>query len=296
MKPFYICVNSLLEMALVSWIKMGIKKGLEIPWLEGVKPRVKEVFYLGSWREEVFTKCVAVVGSRRMTQYGERVVEKLVPGLVDQGYTIVSGFMYGVDQAAHRMTVACGGRTVAVLGWGISYPMSNDECLMSNKIVDSGGLIISEWEKQEPMLWTFPLRNRIVAAMGSDIYVVEAASFSGALITVGWGRKLGKKIWAVPGPVTSKVSEGTNKLIADGLAKMWVPNENKRAGEFKSISGGTNIGDLYTVLQNDALTIDELVRKTRKSAQEVGAALTMMTLRGEVSEREGKYYINDQLT
>ena len=174
--------------------------------------------------------------------------------------------------------------------------MSNDECLMSNKIVDSGGLIISEWEKQEPMLWTFPLRNRIVAAMVSDIYVVEAASVSGALITVGWGRKLGKKIWAVPGPVTSKVSEGTNKLIADGLAKMWVPNENKRAGEFKSISGGTNIGDLYTVLQNDALTIDELVRKTRKSAQEVGAALTMMTLRGEVSEREGKYYINDQLT
>ena len=84
----------------------------------------KKVFWRGSWDEKLFDKCVAVVGSRRMTSYGQRVIEKMIPGLVQQGYTIVSGFMYGVDVAAHEMAVKCGGKTIAVLGWGIKYELT----------------------------------------------------------------------------------------------------------------------------------------------------------------------------
>ena len=115
--------------------------------------------------------------------------------------------------------------------------------------------------------------------------MVEAAAKSGALITARMGRELGREIWAVPGPVTSTVSVGTNWLIKTGQAQMWVPNE--------SMSRDTKKGDLYTMLQNEILTIDELVRKTGRSAEDLGAELTMMTLRGEVVEREGKYYVND---
>ena len=254
-------------------------------WKLGGRGVPEEVWYIGDWSENLFARAVAVVGSRRMTEYGRRVVESLVPRLVDQGWTVVSGFMYGVDQEAHRVCVECGGKTVAVLGWGINERLETSDQRLADEIVKSGGLLISEWEDQKPTLWTFPARNRIVAAIASQIYVVEAAAKSGALITARMGRELGREIWAVPGPVTSTVSVGTNWLIKTGQAQMWVPNE--------SMSRDTKKGDLYTMLQNEILTIDELVRKTGRSAEDLGAELTMMTLRGEVVEREGKYYVND---
>ena len=242
-----------------------------------------ELYYKGEWQEALFEKCVAVVGSRRMTSYGERVIEKLVPQLVNEGWTIVSGFMYGVDQAAHRTCLEVGGKTIAVVGWGINETLDASDQILGDQIIKSGGLLISEWEDQKPAQWTFPARNKIVAAMAERIYVIEAASKSGALITAEMGRNLGKEIWAVPGPVTSAVSAGTNWLIKTGRAKMWVPGE--------SISRGTKTGDLYILLQNETLTVDELVRKTGRSVQEVGSELTMMILSGEAAEEEGKYYL-----
>lgn len=272
------------------------------PYYDGVEAKIAkwklkglgvpgEVWYLGEWKEKVFERAVGVVGSRRMTEYGRRVIEKLVPKLVDQGWTIVSGFMYGVDQEAHRVCVECGGKTVAVLGWGINERLETSDQRLADEIVASGGLIISQWEKQKGTLWTFPARNRIVAALSSEIYVVEAAAKSGALITAEMGRQLGKKIWAVPGPITSSVSVGTNRLIASGQAKMWLPDLGTR----QEAIGTSNGAEVYVALQSDALTVDELVRKTGRSPQDIGVELTMMTLRGEVVEREGKYYLIAEL-
>lgn len=183
----------------------------------------KGLFVKGNLDPEIRQKCAAVIGSRRMTDYGRMAVEKLVPDLVQQGYTIVSGFMYGIDITAHQTAIDCGGKTVAVLGWGIEYPMISKQRQLANKIIETGGLLISEWKKQEPTLWTFPMRNKIVVALSQRIYVIEAANNSGTLMTAEYGYKLKKEIWAVPGPVTSSVSMGTNKLIADGKAKVWLP-------------------------------------------------------------------------
>ena len=243
------------------------------------------VYWKGDWDGKIFEKCVAVVGSRRMTQYGQRVVEKLVPALVHEGWTIVSGFMYGVDQAAHRTCLEVGGKTIAVLGWGINYPMSNDQCSMSNRILETGGLVISEWEEQQPAYWTFPARNKIVAAISQRIYVVEAAAKSGALITAEMGRELGKEIWAVPGPITSLVSIGTNKLIASCQAKMWLPDSDTKSN--------TKQTEISIALQNESLTVDDLVRKTGRSAEDVGSELTMMMLAGDIVEKDGKYYVSE---
>ena len=247
------------------------------------------MYWKGEWDEKVFEKCAAVVGSRRMTQYGQRVVEKLVPVLVHEGWTIVSGFMYGVDQAAHKTCIDCGGRTIAVLGWGMDERLETSDQRLADEIIKSGGLLISEWKNQKGTLWTFPARNKIVAAISGMICVVEAASRSGALITAEMGRQLGKEIWAVPGPITSSVSVGTNRLIASGQAKMWIPGDVRVT---VTVTGKNN-RDIYTLLQNEALTVDDLVRATGKSAEEIGSELTMMMLAGDIVEKDGKYYVSE---
>ena len=111
-----------------------------------------------------------------MTDYGKRVIEKIVPQLVQDGWTIVSGFMYGVDQYVHQTCIECGGRTIAVLGWGIDQETDT-------KIIDSGGLLLSLWKDQKGTLWTVPARDRVMAAIGHELIVVEAGIKSGSLIT-----------------------------------------------------------------------------------------------------------------
>ncbi|KKU99155.1 MAG: protecting protein DprA protein [Candidatus Amesbacteria bacterium GW2011_GWA1_48_9] len=165
---------------------MEIKRieGRKVAGLAALLQPVDELWYSGEWDEGIFTHTAAVVGSRRMTQYGQRVVEKLVPQLVSGGVTVISGMMYGVDQAAHRACMECGGRTVAVLGFGLKWPgISTNDLRFMDEIVKKGGLVVSEWENQPGTLWTFPMRDRIMAALAQEIYVVEAAAKSGSLIT-----------------------------------------------------------------------------------------------------------------
>lgn len=268
---------------------MGYQDGKKIPWLLGVKPEVSGLYFRGVWGQPLAEDCVAVVGSRRMTEYGRRVTELLVPKLVDQGKIIVSGFMYGVDQTAHRICCECGGKTIAVLGWGIEEKMEKKDEELAQKIIEGGGMIISEWKTQKGSLWTFPQRNRIVTAMSSEVFVVEAALKSGALITASLAKKMGKKLWAVPGPITSRVSEGTNSLIADNLAQLWQPNlsvnyENKTKKQ-SDFGGG-----VYKFLQDESLTVNDIAKRLNKPVAEVMSELTVMLLRGEVDEIEGKYF------
>jgi DNA processing protein len=106
---------------------------------------------------------------------------------------------------------------------------------------------LSEWEDQKPTLWTFPVRNRIVAALSDDVIVIEAALKSGSLITANIARKLGRRLWAVPGAITSRTSAGTNMLIAQGYAKMWSSDAPQAKGE-------TSDNPLLSLLEGDALT------------------------------------------
>jgi len=264
-------------------------EGRKVAGLAALLQPVDELWYSGEWDEGIFTHTAAVVGSRRMTQYGQRVVEKLVPQLVSGGVTVISGMMYGVDQAAHRACMECGGRTVAVLGFGLKWPgISTNDLRFMDEIVKKGGLVVSEWENQPGTLWTFPMRDRIMAALAQEIYVVEAAAKSGSLITAEWGVKLGRKVWAVPGPVTSKVSEGTNRLIADGKAQMWLPQQQI---SLSLKDRDTNNAEIYAMLQNETLGIDDLARKLKRPVEELGAKLSLLVLSGEIIEKEGKYFL-----
>ncbi len=247
-----------------------------------------KLYYQGNWNDEIFIKCIGVVGSRRMTDYGRRVIEKIIPGLVQQGWTIVSGMMYGVDQTAHEVCIECGGRTIGVLGWGIEYNAGDREWELQRKIVESGGLLLSLWKDQVGTNWTFPARNQTVADICHELIVVEAANRSGALLTSGMMIKRKKPVWAVPGPITSSVSAGTNQLIAEGKAKIYVGAGFSSPNPGRENHAPTN--PILDLIRDQGLDASEIARRLGRPASEIGSELTMLMLRGEIEERGGKYY------
>ncbi|MGN6254127.1 MAG: DNA-processing protein DprA [Solirubrobacterales bacterium] len=160
-------------------------------------------------------EAVTVVGARRATAYGREVARELGRELASAGMVVVSGLAFGIDACAHRGALD-GGRTIAVLGCGpdIPYPASNRS--LWRRICESD-LVVSELPPgATPWRWTFPARNRIMAALAGMTVVIEAAARSGSLITTDLATDLGRDLGAVPGPVTSRASTGPNNLLAGG--------------------------------------------------------------------------------
>jgi DNA processing protein len=160
-------------------------------------------------------EAVTMVGSRRATSYGREVARELGRELAAAGMTVVSGLAFGIDGCAHRGALDAG-RTIAVLGCGpdVAYPASHRSLWRQ---VCERGLVISELPPgATPWRWTFPARNRIMAALAGMTVVVEAAARSGSLITMDLAADLGRDLGAVPGPVTSRASVGPNALLAGG--------------------------------------------------------------------------------
>jgi DNA processing protein len=161
---------------------------------------------------------VTIVGSRRASTYGIRVAEELGRLLAAAGLVVVSGMARGIDAAAHRGALAGGGTTLAVLGGGADVVYPTSERRLYRDILTSGAAISEAPPGQRPEAGSFPKRNRIMAALGAITVVVEAAQPSGSLITARQALGLQREVGAIPGPVTSRVSEGTNDLIVDGAA------------------------------------------------------------------------------
>ncbi len=265
----------------------NLQKFPELHSLFDLSTPPKELYFIGKWDPDIFKTAVAIVGSRKMTDYGSRVVEKIIPSLVMQGKTVVSGFMYGVDQYAHDVCVENGGKTIAVLGWGIDTPLNGYNISLAKKIIESGGILLSEWETLKAAHWTFPARNRIVAALSSEVIVIEAAEKSGSLITAAIACKLKRKLWAIPGPITSRTSKGTNQLIAQRKAEMWLGKPTQ------TTFLNTDNDPIIEILLSEALTADEIARKLKSPVSETGGKLSMLLLSGQILEKGGKYYLND---
>jgi len=158
---------------------------------------------------------VTIVGARRATSYGREIARELGRELAAAGMVVVSGLAFGIDACAHRGAIDAG-RTIAVLGCGpdVAYPAAHRS--LWRQICEKG-LVISEFPPgAPPWRWTFPARNRIMAALAGMTVVVEAAARSGSLITADLAADLGRDLGAVPGPVTSRASAGPNNLLAGG--------------------------------------------------------------------------------
>jgi len=160
---------------------------------------------------------IAVIGTRRYTQYGERQTERLTSALAQNGFTIISGLALGIDGIAHRATLKAGGRTLAVLGSGLHRIYPSEHKPLAQMIVESGGCLMSEYPPDHPATkWTFPQRNRIVSGLSLGVLVVEAPLRSGAMISARLAGEQGRDIFAVPGSIESPTSSGCNQLIRDG--------------------------------------------------------------------------------
>lgn len=169
---------------------------------------------------DTMDRALSVVGTRAASAYGEHVTAEIAGDLAVDGWTIVSGAAFGIDAAAHRAALGVGGCTVAVLACGVdrAYPSGHSRLLQ--RIAD-GGAVVSEYAPgTTPAKHRFLARNRVVAAFGSAVVVVEAGWRSGARNTAAWARKLGRPVLAVPGPVTSASSKGCHRMIREGEAQL----------------------------------------------------------------------------
>jgi len=276
----------------------------EYPYLlKQIKDPPVKLYFKGNWDMDVFEEMLSVVGSRKMTGYGEMITESLVSEIAGNGITIVSGFMHGIDAQAHKATLMVGGRTVAVMPCGIERIHPEYQAELYCGIVNNGGLAISEYPGDTPPIkWTYPRRNRIIAGLSPVLLVVEAGMKSGALITADIARRYNKKIFAVPGPLTSSVSRGTALLIKQGASLVTGPQDllleygRTKTGRFFP---GKDLLELHAeqkkiidLLSLGPLGIDEIARLSGKPVSEIGADITALSLKRYLVPKDGKYYLS----
>src|SRR5262249_26136176 len=179
------------------------------------------LYVKGAWKECFAAPCVAIVGSRRCSTYGQSAALILARDLAQRGVTIVSGFARGIDAAAHRGALEAGGRTIAVLGTGIEEHYPRDHRQLGEEILSRGGAMVSQFPLgTPPVSENFPYRNRIISGLSLGTVVVEAAENSGSLITARLAIEQNREVFAVPGNITSRNSFGTNYLIKGAGAKL----------------------------------------------------------------------------
>jgi DNA processing protein len=276
----------------------------------------KRLYYKGNW-DEFFPagrdpaaageNCLAVVGSRHLTYYGRKAAEQLVGELASAGIVIVSGFMYGGDEAAHSAAVKVGGRTIAVMPCGIDEIHPKNQEKLYNEILENKGLIISEYEGNTlPQTFTYVQRDRLVAGLAKAVFVIEAALNSGSLITAGYAKKYGRKIFALPGPITSEVSRGTLKLIKEGAVPVTEAgdilkfyNISARQKSVAASSSGPSSSAATTLeekiieqLRREPMKIDDMARMFSVPVAKLGTTLSFMEMKGFVNQDNGKFYLS----
>jgi DNA processing protein len=179
------------------------------------------LYVRGEWGACFDAPCVAIVGSRRCSTYGQNVASMLARDLAARGVTIVSGLARGIDAAAHRGALEAGGRTVGVLGTGIDEVYPRDHKKLAEEILARGGALVSQFPLGTPPIpENFPYRNRIISGLSLGVVLVEAAENSGSLITARLAMEQNREVFAVPGNITSRNSFGTNYLIKGAGAKL----------------------------------------------------------------------------
>lgn len=248
---------------------------------------------------------IGIVGSRKITSYGEEITRMFAIHIASRGIPVVSGMALGVDAIAHTATLDTHGKTIAVLGNGVDQPYPRENNQLYKRIVGEGGLIISEYPPgMQAVKGSFPARNRIIAAISKAILITEAGRDSGSLITAEEGIKLGRRIYAIPGPITSEQSEGTGYLIQNGATLAMKPEDilqiftensdypsfEKRV-DIQTLGLDANSIQLLTVLQHEALTLDNLSKKLILPISDISKIVTMLELQGYVkNDGQGKIF------
>jgi DNA processing protein len=275
------------------------------PLLAAIHDPPKKLFVRGALPDPSAI-CVAIVGSRKYTAYGQYVTELLVPPLVRAGIVIVSGLALGIDGIAHRAALAAGGKTVAVLGSGIDAPSIHPvaHTALAHQIVEAGGAVLSEYPNGfKATLYSFPARNRIIAGLSVGTVVIEAALKSGALITAQAALNENREVFAVPHAITSPTAAGVNELIKSGAHPVTSADDILDVlGVKKSARGALPLSAAATpeekailaALAAEPLHIDAILRAAALPGSNALAALTTLELNGLVKNLGGMRFARPQ--
>lgn len=250
-------------------------------------------------------KIISIVGTRKATEYGKEICEKIVKDLKSQDVLVVSGLAYGIDTCAHKASLDNNLKTVAVLGHGLDriYPYLNTS--LSNKIMDHGGLLSEFMSKTKPDRENFPKRNRIIAGIADGTLVVEAARKGGALITAEIANSYNRDVFSIPGRIGDTWSEGCNHLIKTNKAHLV-----QSAGDISYIMGWQRANEVKPKIQRelfielapeeekitdvlrmeDSMGIDDISLKTAMPTSKVASALLNLEFQGLVRALPGKVY------
>ncbi len=264
-------------------------------------PDAPVILYVKGNVEVLKLPSLAVVGSRKFTQYGKSAAYKLSKDVAAAGLAIISGLALGIDAVAHQAALDAGGKTVGVLGCGLDkiYPIANSN--LAKQIIDSGGTVITELSPgTPPMKQNFPARNRIIAGLSMGTLVVEAAEESGSLITAFAALEYNREVFAVPGNINSETSVGVNRLIQRG-AKLVIDSKDifdelnieikSNQQKAKELAPKTEEEEIILqLISRDGAIVDKIVQESGLNIVVVSTTLTMMEMKGMVENVGGVYH------
>ena len=259
------------------------------------------LYYYGEFKKED-KNSVAIVGTRRPTNYGKNIAVKISAELTQQGLTIVSGMARGIDSLAHRSCLKNGGRTIAVIGSGLDviYPPENKD--LFEQIIKNGMVISEYFLGTKPDAQNFPRRNRIISGLTLGTIIIETAINGGAMHTAAYALDQGREIFAVPGNITSPHSEGWNALIKRGEAKL-IQNSKDILDELplpakkeSAVSKRPEIqmtifeAKIFEALGEESLHIDKISELTGLSVADCLVHLLSLEFKGAIRQYPGKMF------
>lgn len=264
-------------------------KSLEYPNLLKEIPQSPQRLWLIGAPLNNNEKRLTVVGTRKPSRYGKKIVDQLVQGVASAGVTIVSGLAIGIDSLAHRAALDAGGKTIAIMprGLDVIYPPGNQK--LAERILASGGTLISEYpEGTESFAWNFVARNRIQSGVSEAVLIIEAAEKSGTLITANFALEQDRTVMAIPGNIDSLLSIGTNQLIRDGatpvtsaqdiLEALGVNSKAAKVAEYEPENEAER--KILDLIRSGISQSEDIQVTTKLDAIEYSTALTMLEIKG----------------
>ncbi|MBX4187027.1 MAG: DNA-processing protein DprA [Candidatus Doudnabacteria bacterium] len=302
--PFKRKINPEQSFAEVTRRQIEILLSLEKSYpqlLKEIMP-VPPILYVRGKKEVLNSTAVAVVGTRKMSSYGQLACDEIAMGLSSNGITIVSGLAFGVDAVALQAAVTNSGRGIAVLASDLDNysiaPRANFN--LAQKILENGCLVSEYALGSSTQRQNFPIRNRIISGLSLGTLVVEADAESGALITAGFALEQNREVFAIPGSIFSPTSRGTNQLIKQGaklvssaydiLEELNLDSNNLPDAPQIADTSETE-AEILKFLTKNPLHIDDLIKTVKLTPQQVNANLTLLEMKGRVKNLGGAKYV-----
>ncbi|MBI4135007.1 MAG: DNA-protecting protein DprA [Candidatus Sungbacteria bacterium] len=246
-----------------------------------------------------FDWSIAIVGTRKPTEYGKTACHEFAEALARAGAVIVSGLAYGIDGEAHKSTLAAGGTAVAVIGSGLDHPSFYPPAnwALAEKIIGNKGAVISEYPPGTRAFQShFPERNRIIAGLSHGVLLAEAKDRSGTQITARLAMEENRDVFAVPGSIFSETSKGPNRLIKDGAIPALSPKDilefygKEEVAPSRPAEVMSELEQEVLLLLREPALFDDLKAKSGQAVAELQATLSLLELKGKIRELEpGRY-------